>query len=326
MASRRILLAGGLASALAAPAVRAQGSATADWPNRPIRLVVPFAPGGQSDTVARLLQPLVSERLGQTLVIENRTGAGGAIGAGLVAQAPADGYTLMFDAASFLIVPFAVRGLSFDYATAFTPVGMVAEQPYVLAVTQDFPARDVAGFVAAAKAGREISYGSPGVGSVGHLAGALLASRAGIRLEHVPYRGGADAARDLAAGTLQAGIMSTNSLDPLFQGGRARPLALTSGQRRGGPPGVPTLAESGYPGFDMTSWNAVFARTGTPAPIIARVAEALNHATTDAGVQAALRRIGSEAQPADPAAFAARLDRERGTIRTIIAETGITFG
>ncbi|MCB4822977.1 Bug family tripartite tricarboxylate transporter substrate binding protein [Roseicella aerolata] len=312
----------GLCLAVLAPGLAAAGEAR--WPNRPVRLIVPYQAGGQSDTVARLLQPRVAEFLGQPVVVENRSGAGGTIAAGLVAQAPADGYTFVIDSAAFLIVPHAMRNLPFDHETAFVPVGVVVEQPYVLAVATGLPPRDLAGFLALARQ-REITFGSPGHGSVGHLAGALLAQRAGVRLEHVPYRGGAELARDLAAGAIPAAIMSTNSLDPLLQDGKAAPLALTSAERRGGPPGVPTIAESGFPGFDVPSWNTVFARAGTPAPVLARMAEALNHATSDPGFSAALQRIGSVTTRADPAAAAARLRQERMLIRDAIRDAGIVF-
>ena len=146
------------------------------YPDRPIRIIAPYAAGGQSDTVIRLLAPKMSEALGQTLVIENRTGAGGSIGAGVVAQAPADGYTLLFESFAFLVVPFIVKGLAFDYETAFAPVGQAVALPYVLVVRKDFPATDLAGFIAHARANPGVSYGTPGIGTVGHLAGALLES------------------------------------------------------------------------------------------------------------------------------------------------------
>ncbi|HYF09846.1 MAG TPA: tripartite tricarboxylate transporter substrate binding protein [Acetobacteraceae bacterium] len=300
------------------------GAQEARWPTRPVRIVVPYQPGGQSDTVMRLMQPRMAEFLGQPVVVENRSGAGGTVGAGVVAMAPADGYTFLVDSAAFLIVPFAVRGLTFDHEATFVPVGMVVEQPYVLAVSARFPARDLAGFIEIARR-QEVSYGSPGHGGVGHLAGALLAQRAGIRLEHVPYRGGSDVARDLAAGTLQAAILSTNSLDPVLQDRRAVPIALTSGERRGGPPGVPTIAELGFPGFDIPSWNAVFARAGTPAAVIARMAQALNYATEAEAVREGLQRIGSVVVRADPDAAASRLQRDRALFRDVIQQTGIVF-
>jgi tripartite-type tricarboxylate transporter receptor subunit TctC len=304
---------------------RAQTSDPAHFPDRPVRVILPFSAGGQSDTIARTMQPRVSEALGQQLVIENRTGGGGSIGAGVVATSAPDGYNLLFDAASFLIVPLALKSLPFSYETAFAPIGIVAEQPYVMAVLSSSPVHDLPGFIAAAKATpNPLTYGTPGVGSVGHLSGALLAKRAGIRLEHVPYRGGADVARDMAAGTLDAGIISFNSLGPVLQSGKARVIAVTSGIRRGDLT-VPTIAESGFPGFDLTSWSGVFARAGTPAPAIEKLVAAFRHATSDSRVKERLAAIGSEATPPDPEAFASRLVSERQVVQGIVHDTGITF-
>jgi tripartite-type tricarboxylate transporter receptor subunit TctC len=316
-----------LSALLAAPALRhaaAQGDARG-YPSRPIRVILPYAAGGQADTIARVMQPRMSEALGQPVVIENRTGAGGSIGAGLVAASAPDGYTLLFDAAAFLIVPLAVRSLPFDYETAFAPVGIVAEQPYVLAVTPQMGVSDLAGFLAAARAGGQpLAYGTPGIGSIGHLSGALLATRAGVQFEHVSYRGGADVSRDMAAGTLSMGILSYNSLAPILQTGQAKALAVTSGIRRGDR-SIPTIAESGFPGFDVTSWTGVFARAGTPPAILRRLADACNHATGDAAVRERMAAIGSEATEAQPEAFAARVAAEREVVKGIVREAGIVF-
>jgi tripartite-type tricarboxylate transporter receptor subunit TctC len=304
---------------------RTQTSDAAHFPDRTVRVILPFSAGGQSDTIARTMQPRVSEALGQQLVIENRTGGGGSIGAGVVATSAPDGYNLLFDAASFLIVPLALKSLPFNYETAFAPIGIVAEQPYVMAVLSSSPVHDLASFIAAARAApNPLTYGTPGVGSVGHLSGALLAKRAGIQLEHVPYRGGADVARDMAAGTLDAGIISFNSLGPVLQSGKARVIAVTSGIRRGDLT-VPTIAESGFPGFDLTSWSGVFARAGTPAPVIEKIVAAFRHATSDSTVKERLAAIGSEATPPDPEAFASRLVSERQVVQGIVRDTGITF-
>ena len=312
-------------SAAAPPRAAAQTAAGGErWPSRPIRIVAPYAPGGQSDTVIRLLQPKMAEALGQSIVIENRTGAGGTIGAGIVAQSPADGYTLLFESIAFLIAPLIVRGLSFDYETAFIPIGQAVAAPYVLAVKRDFPGRDLAGFVAAAKANPGgVTYGTPGVGSAGHLAGALLESRAGIRLEHVPYRGGAEAARDLAAGNISAVLITANSIKPLIDDGRARGIALTSAERRGSLAHLPTIAESGFPGYDMTSWNGLFAPAGTPEPVIARLSAALRHATSDPATRDRLALTGNDAVTSTPAEFAERIRREREVVKRIVRESGI---
>ncbi|MBP0496565.1 Bug family tripartite tricarboxylate transporter substrate binding protein [Pararoseomonas indoligenes] len=296
----------------------------APWPIRPVHVIVPYAPGGQTDTVARLIQPRLTAALGQPVIVENRSGAGGSIGAGLVANAPADGYTLLFDAASFLIVPLAIRNLPFDHEKAFAPVGLATTQPYVLAVTASFPAGDLAGFVRYGR-GKPISYGSPGVGSIGHLAGALLGHVAGITMEHVTYRGGAEAAADLLAGNLEAAIISASSLEPLLQGGRARAIGLTSRGRSPLLPGISPIAASGYPDFDLAGWNALFARTGTPEAVLSVFDRALRAALDDLQTRDALRRTGSEPGNAARTAFSQQLESERSLIRRIVADTGITF-
>jgi tripartite-type tricarboxylate transporter receptor subunit TctC len=316
-----------LSALLAAPwlgRAAAQGEA-GDYPNRPIRVILPYSAGGQADTIGRTIQPRMSEALGQTVVIENRTGAGGSIGAGIVAAAAPDGYTLLLDSAAFLIVPLAVRNLAFDYETAFAPIGFVAEQPYVLAVTPEMGVSDLAGFLAAVRAsGESLPFGTPGVGSIGHLAGALLASRAGVPLEHVSYRGGAEVARDLAAGTLKMGLITFNSLTPVIQSGRAKALAVTSGIRRGDL-SVPTIAESGFPGFDVTSWNALFAPAGTPGAVIRKLAAACNHATSDAWVRQRLAGISSEPNEAQPDTAATRIAAEREVVKSVVREARIVF-
>jgi tripartite-type tricarboxylate transporter receptor subunit TctC len=263
------------------------------------------------------------EALGQSVVVENRTGAGGSIGAGVVAQSPPDGYTLLFESFAFLVVPFIVKGLTFNYETAFTPVGQAVALPYVLVVRRDFPAKNLGEFLAYAKEHPGVSYGTPGVGTVGHLAGALLESRAGIKLEHVPYRGGAESARDLAAGVIDAAIGTANSFGPLIQDGKVRGLALTSGERRGSLATLPTIAESGFPGFDLTSWNGLFAPAGIPVPVMARLEAALLAATSDPATREKLALTGNDAVTEGSAAFAARIQRERAVVRQIVAQTGI---
>ncbi|MBR0649031.1 tripartite tricarboxylate transporter substrate binding protein [Roseomonas terrae] len=324
MPNRRSILSLGLVATmpLAAPAL------AQTYPSRPIRVLVPYAPGGNSDTMMRLIQPRMSEFLGgATIVIENRTGAGGALAAGVVAAAPADGYTLLFDAASFLIAQFANRDLPFDYETAFAPVALVGELPYVLAVSAQSGIRDFPGYLdAARKVQGGMPYGTPGVGNVGHLAGALLSFRSGIPMEHVPYRGGADVARDLSAGTLPSGYLGSSSIKPALEAGRAVAIALTSGERRGGIEGIPTIAESGFPGFDLTSWNALFCRSGTPEPVRARLEAAVAHATADQEVRARLTASGTTPMPADSAKLTERLTRERAMLRQLIRDTGISFG
>ncbi|WP_376098106.1 Bug family tripartite tricarboxylate transporter substrate binding protein [Roseomonas sp. CCTCC AB2023176] len=320
---RRTLFATALAAGLPCPALHAQPA----FPSRPIRIVVAFAAGGNSDTMARLVQPRMSEFLGVPVVVENRAGAAGALAATAVVQAPADGNTLLFDAASFVIAQFVQRNLPFDYETAFAPVGSVADLPYLLAVGSRTGIRDLAGYLDTTRLSQDgMVYGSPGVGNTGHLAGVLLAHRSGLRMEHVPYRGGAEVARDLAAGTLPSGYLSAGSLRPVLEAGRARAIALTSAERRGGIEGVPTIAEAGFPGFDLTSWNAIFCRAGTPDPVRLQLEAALDHATADAEVQARLASMGAVRTPTDSDGLAARVTRERALLRELMRETGLSLG
>ena len=290
---------------------------------RPVRVIVAFAPGGQSDTVMRLLQPKMAEALGQPVVVENRAGAGGAIAAAAVAGSAPDGLTLLFDSFGFVVQPLIQRGLGFDYETAFAAVAQATALPYVLVTRSNFPGRDLAGYIAEARANPGVTFGSPGVGSTGHLAGVLLAHRAGVRLEHVPYRGGADAARDVAAGNLDSVISTANTLRPLVQDGRARGIALTSATRRGSMADLPTIAESGFPGFDLTSWNGLFAPAATPAPMITRLSEAMRLAAQDPFVRERLSVGGNEAVNEPAAAFAARIVHDRQVVRQLVAETGL---
>ena len=259
----------------AAATLPAAGIAQA-WPGRPIRVLVPFAAGGAADSAARTILPRMGERLSTTFVVENRTGAGGSIGGGEVARSAADGFTLLWDASSHIVNHALLRGLTFDYATAFLPISQICTFPQVVAVKQDFPARDLAAFIAAAKARpNTINMGTQGNATAGHLGLARFAREAGIQVQHVPYRGGADAARDLAAGNLDGVFITALSARPVVESGRARFLAVASAQRLANLPDVPTLAQSGFPGFDVSEWVGLFAPAGTPGAIAGRLHQAL---------------------------------------------------
>lgn len=307
---------------LALPGVaRAQAS----WPDRPVRFIVPYSAGGVADTIARILQPRVAEHLGQSFVIDNRTGASGAIGAAAVAQSPADGTTLLFEGATFATLPEVRRDLPFDYAAAFTPVVQVTTQPYIIGIRAGFPASDLAGFVAEAKRRPgEVTYGTPGVAHIGHFMGEALQMAAGIRLEHVPFRGGADVARELAAGRIDAGIISYSSLRPAVERG-ATLIASTAGQRQASLPQIPEIAET-FPGYDMASWTGVFAPAGSPEPALLRFAQALRSALADGEVRRRLEAAGADPVDSSPAAFAAVIRRDRETARRIVAATGLRVG
>ena len=294
------------------------------WPSRPVRIVVPFAAGGAADSAARTILPRMAERLSATFVVENRTGAGGSIGGGEVARSAADGYTLLWDASSHIVNHALLRGLTFDYTTAFLPISQVCTFPQVVAVKQDFPARDIAGFIAAAKARpNTINMGTQGNATAGHLGLARFAREAGIEVQHVPYRGGADAARDLAAGTLDGVFITALSARPVVESGRARFLAVATARRQPNLPDVPTLAESGLPGFDVSEWVGLFAPAGTPAAIATRLHEALSAALAEDEVRARLDRLGAVPVGNAPADFARFVTEGRATMATLVREANI---
>lgn len=302
------------AAALARPAL-----AQAGYPDRPVRLIVPYSAGGVADTIARVIQPKIGEHLGQALIVENRTGASGAIAAAAVAQSPPDGHTLMLEGATFATLPLVNQNLPVNYETAFTPVAQATAQPYFIAVRRDFPAEDIRGFITEARRRPgEITYGTPGVAHIGHFMGELLQSSANIRLEHVPFRGGADASREVGAGRIDAAIISHSSLLPALQAGRARLIAVTSAERRPLAPDVPALAEL-FPGYDLGSWTGVFAPAATPAPTLHRFTAALHHAINDAQTRERLIAGGNDPVISDMERYAALIRRDREVARRIMA-------
>lgn len=320
---RRRMIAAALLAPLATPGLittsRAQGAGS-------IRLVVPFAPGGATDSSARAMSDKLSAVLGRSIVVENRSGGGGSIGAAAAAQARPDGSTLLLDTIVHLVNPLVLRGLPLDYRTAFTPVTQVTRLPLALAVKADSPARDLAGFVAMAKAapGR-ISCGHSGNATAAHLASALLQSRAGIQLTDTPYRGGAEAARDLASGTLDAAFVALLSVAPLAQSGRARLLAVASPTRTALQPDLPTLSET-FPDTALDEWTGLFAPAGTPADVVARVQAAVAEVLRDPEVLARLAQLGAEPIGSTPAEFTRFLEQGRSEAEKLVREAKIEVG
>lgn len=310
--------------ALIAALLFAQPAFAQDYPNRPVRIVLPFAAGGAVDSASRALQPELQRILGQPVVMENRTGAGGSIAAAAVAASAADGYTLLMDASSHMVNPALLRNLPFDYATAFAPITQFVIFPQVITVKADLPARTIAGLVALAKAqpGR-LSYGSPGNATAGHLAGEFFRRCTGIEITHVPYRGGADANRDLAAGVIEIGSTTHVSARALIEGGRIRALAASSAQRIPALPDVPTLAETLCPGFQVDDWAGLFAPAGTPAPVLARLSAAMGQALADAGLRERLAAIGAVPVGSSAEAFARLLREGTESWGRVVREAGI---
>ena len=319
---RRATLALGLAAPFLPRAARAQ----ADWPARPLRFVIPFTAGGGGDSSLRPLAARMGEILGQNIVVENRTGGNAVVAASAVLQAR-DGYTFLVDAANQVTNPLLLRDLPFDYRTSFLPVTQTARFPQVLAVRQDFPAQTVAEFIAYARAnpGR-VSCGTPPAAGAGHLALALLEQRAGVRLLHAPYRGGADVARDIMGGQIDSMILTSSSARAPIETGRARPLALTGAERLPTLPNVPTLAESGFPGFDMDDWNGLFAPAGTPPAVIARLQSTVAEAVRDSAVLARMAPLGTVLGGQSTEVFTAWLDAQRQIVAQVIREANITLG
>lgn len=293
------------------------------WPTKPITLVVTYPAGGGADTMARLIAPKLGEALGQPVIIENKPGASGQIGASAVAKAAPDGYTLMLDASSFAVNPALFPRLPYDSDKAFRPVGVIALFPNVLLVNPSVPAASVKELVALAKAKKNgVSYASSGNGSAQHLAGAMFESAAGVDMLHVPYKGGAPALNDVIGGQVPVFFGNLASTLQHVQAGKLKPLAVTSARRSPILPAVPTMAEAGVAGYEVYEWNVLFAPAGTSEAIIGKLAAALQKTLDAADVKARIAQLGGEIQTARPDAAQlfvrqqttlwARLVRERG--------------
>lgn len=317
------LLAAGITVA-AAPAAQAQVAA-GDWPSKPIRWVVPFPPGGAMDAIARTLGEKAAKTLGQPFVIENKPGAGGNIGADFVAKAPGDGYTMMITSIGMATNKPLYGKLSYDPAKDFAPVSLLAVVPNVLVTNSTQPnIKTVADVIAAArKAPGTLTYASAGNGTSIHLAGEVFTSLAKIDMLHVPYKGSGPAVADLLGGQVNYMFDSITSARPHIQSGKLRALGVTTAKRSSALPNVPTLAEAGVPGYEVSPWFAVFMPTGTPKPVIARLNAALLDAMKQPDVRARFASIGAEPVGSTPDELAAHLARESARWSKLIAERGI---
>ena len=289
---RRSIALAALALALA-PAVHAQ--APAGFPNKPVKLVVTYPPGGTVDAVARILGPKLSQIWGQPVVIDNRAGGGGIIGAQAVMAAPADGYTLMVDASNHAQNPALKKRMPFDTLQAFAPVSLMLNVPNVLVVNPGFPVRTAKDLVAHVKANPgKVDYASSGNGSAQHLAAELFAMKTGARMTHVAYRGGGPAMVDVMAGTVPVFFASLASSLPYIQGGKLVPVAVAGQRRSPVLPDTPTFTEAGVPGVDVYEWNALFAPAGTPAALVDKISKDVAAALSDREIKARLMSIGAE--------------------------------
>ena len=320
MTARRALLVTSTGLLLAGIA-RGQG-----WPDRPLRLVVPFPPGGPTDLVARPLAQRLGEALGQPVIVDNRGGAGGNLGAELVAKAPPDGHTLLLSNVGVLAVNRALyRKLSFDPERDFAPVALIAGAPVALVVHADVPARTVAEFVAWTRAQPgPVPYGTAGPGSPGHLAGEVFRSRTGAALVHLPYRGSAPALQDLMAGHVSVMFDPVQSPLGQIQAGRLHALAVSALQRSSALPDVPTMTEAGVADHTMVAWWALVAPTGTPAQVITRLADEVARIGEAPDWQAALLRQGISAMPRGPDELAIFLRNETERWGAAVRASGAT--
>jgi tripartite-type tricarboxylate transporter receptor subunit TctC len=296
------------------------------WPDRPIRMVIPFAPGGAADVVGRIVAQGMAEDLGQPVVVENRGGSGGVIGSQAVLAAPADGHTIVLHTLSSGVMNAGLYAtLPFDLRRAFAPVGLVGTVPNIIVVTPRLQARTLAELVALVRAnpGR-ITYASSGPGTIVHLSGQLLANMIGTPMVHVPYRGSGPALNDLVAGTVDVMVDTLPPYVALVRDGRVRALAMATRSRSAALPDVPTAEEAGLPGYETYNWHAVFVAAGTPAPPVARLERALRAAVAAPATRARLVELGVEPLGAGAAELERFWDAQFATWIPIIRASGAT--
>jgi tripartite-type tricarboxylate transporter receptor subunit TctC len=295
----------------------------ADWPVRAVTVIVPYAPGGNTDTMARIVSQRLSQELGQPFIIENVAGASGTIGTQRVARDVPDGYTLLFCSASQIIIAPQIQKVSYDPVKDFTPVSIFGGGPYVLGVKASLPVATLSDFIAYAKSNPgKLNYASAGEGGIIHLITALFLSKAGLDIVHVPYKSGAPALAALMTGEIDMYFGNASELLQQASNERIRLLAVSADERLPQLPDLPTIAES-YPGFRITSWNGFLAPAGTPQAIIDKVAQETRAAAQDPDIAARLRKLGIAPSGADPAEFADVIHSEQALYRDAIKLSGV---
>jgi tripartite-type tricarboxylate transporter receptor subunit TctC len=316
---------GALAACLTGAALTSTSPAMAadHWPAKPITLVVPFASGGTTDIIARTIGQKLGEALQQPVVVDNRPGAGGTIGAANVARAPADGYTFLLATVAHTMAPALYKSLPYEFTRDLDPVGLVALTPNVLLVSPSIPVKSVAELIAYIKANPgKVNYGSAGIGSTEHLSGELFRAMTGTDIAHVPYKGGAPMMTDLIAGQIQMAIETSPSAAPHVRSGKVKALAVTTAKRSGAYPGVPTLAESGIKGYEVTTWFALMAPRGTPATVEQRVATELGKLLKAPDVQKRFDEQGVTAGDMTPTQLAAFIRTETDKWGKVARDSG----
>ncbi len=320
--SRRTVLAGGLLAVASAPF---RSYAQSGYPSRPITLVVPFAAGGSTDVVGRLVAQKMSDSLGQQVVVENVVGAGGNVGAARVAKADPDGYTiLMGTVATHALNPLILKRKPYDPVTDFTPVSLLVVVPNVLIVNPNLPARSIEELIALLKADpTKYNYASSGVGTPLHLSGELFKSLAGVQMQHIPYRGSGPALNDVVAGQVPIQFDNLPSASEFIKAGTLRGLAVTTKERAPSFPDLPTIAESGLPGYETYTWNALFAPPKTPPEIVKVLNEAAAKALADPSVAERMKQFSATITASTPEALADHVKSEIAKWTPVVKEAGI---
>ncbi|MDQ8018132.1 MAG: tripartite tricarboxylate transporter substrate binding protein [Bordetella sp.] len=326
-ARRRALArtAAGLFAAAAGLALPFATAAQTAWPAKPITLVIPFPPGGSADVIGRLVGQRMSDELGQPVVIDNRPGAGTAIAAGLVAKAPADGYTLFLGSGSTFTANPAIRSnLPYDTLKSFDPIAIVARIPLIVLANKDVPVNNVKEFVAAIKAAPDkYAYASFGAGTTSHFTGEIVLHAVGAKLMHVPYKGSAPAMTDLIGGQVPFSVDTVTAAIPQLKAGKVKAIAVTTAKRSSQLPDVPTFAEAGYKDIDADTWIMLVAPKGTPAPVRERLEKTVAKIVATPGARAALQAQGAEPAFAGAAASLAQIESELPLMRAVAQRADI---
>ena len=308
-----------------AAAVSVMAATREAYPVRPIRLIIPFGPGASNDIVARIIAPRLSESLGQSVVVDNRTGAGGIVAAELVAQAQADGHTALMGSPGPLVVnPLLITKLSYNPQRDFAPVSLVSIVPGVLLVHPGTPVKSVSDLIALARAKPgQLNYASTGQGTVPHLSGELFKVLAKVDLVHVPYKGSGAAIADLLGGQINVFFDNVASALPYVKSGKLRGLAVTTAKRSDQLPGLPTMIEAGVPGYESSSWNGIVMPAKTPKAVIDRFYSELSKVLQTAEVRERIAALGAEVAGSPPAEFASFMQRETAKLSRVVREARI---
>ncbi len=302
----------------------AAAAAAQDYPSRPVKIVVSYAPGGSNDVVARVIAPELQKELGQSFVVENRAGASGTIGADMVAKSAADGYTLFMGAGAHALAPSLFKKLPYDITKDFAPISLAATSTYVLVLNPSVPATTVPALIALLKSRPgQLNYASAGKGTPLHLAAELFKSKTGTDIVHVPYGGDTPALNDLLAGTVHLAFMSVASTAPQIRAGKLRALAVTSARRSDALPDLPTLGELGIAGYDVGTWWGLLAPAGAPDAVIAKLNAAMRKAVALPQTKERFAPLGLDPRSDSPAEFAAFIKEEVARYAAIAKIAGI---